>query len=312
MKYIPALLAGLLLLPACQSTPSTTIVASPPQTPLEQELERTEQNATQSARNALDQARLLYFPLSPRLANVGVDVAAYQELKQNVLPSFIAVANALSSQSDLQIKADFQELYSDVVTQILNGINNNLQLYQGSFELPQVPGSINLSQALEELSRLFQATEYSEQFIAELSQFNQVLNQSEFNSILQGIQNQQVVVINGILRFSNQTEDTDALKNAYQTLVQSLTSPNLFSQLRQIAIKAYGEDKVAYTLEQLTPTQSNPNQLVMVVQEDDSTYRFIRLENGQLTNQVSIDTRGLSAADLLNNSQVVVIQDPAN
>jgi len=300
---------------ACQ-VPAGVGPANQPSTPLAQELNEAASINLESARNSVNQARNVYFNVSGQLLQVGaLDVGAFQAVRNDVLPSMLAAANSLtviteSAEPVVQLKTEYQSLFSDIVTQMLNGINNNLRIYQNFIESPQSldgTGVTTPNQVFVELALLFQATELTEQFAAQLAQFQGLLNNA--TDVLGGIRSQQSVVINGVLRTAGGIEDQATLQQGYLTLVQSLTRSELLGQLAQLARQAYGEQNVALNQSELTPTQSNPNLLQMVVRESDSNYRVIRIEDGRLINELRSDSRGLSAADLLNQSNVVVVRE---
>lgn len=309
-----AALSLMLVLSACDgpgSVPGTVSNSSS----LDAQIDATAQINQDSARNNLDKARNVFFGLSADLQGGINNVAAFSRLNTDLLPSMLAAANSLSgttstSQDITQLKADFQELYSDIMTQAMQGINTNLSIYQGQIEAAQTVDidSSNAVKALPDLLILFQTTTYAERFAAQLSQFSGLLTNG--SSVLGAIRNQQNVVINGILQLSQRTTDPAVLRSAYQGLVQSLTRPELLTQLAQLAQRAYGETNVALRSSQLTPIQTDPNQIQMVVREDSTHYRVIRINQGQLSNELLIDSRGLSASDLLNMSTVVVVTQP--
>lgn len=308
----------LALLAGCEAeNPITTGSTTGSTTALDAQLDEAARLNQQSARNSLQQAQNLYFQLNAPLLTVSTNVDAYQRLVNEVLPPMLSAANSLTTTAatddeTARMKADFQELFSDVMTQVILGVNTNLQVYQGMIEGPQSldgsTGAVSTSQALRELTALFQATEYGERFAARLNSFPTLLTNG--SSVLNGIRNQQNVVINGVLRLSERVTSLDALQQSYQTLVQSLTRPELFAQLAQLARRAYGETRVATRTSELTPTQTDPNQIQMVIQEEAGRYRLIRISEGRLINEITTDTRGLSASDILFQSNVVVVRNP--
>jgi hypothetical protein len=315
LKVLAAALALSMLIGCEAENPITTGTNS--STPLDTQLDEAARLNQQSARNSLQQAQNLYFQLSAPLINLSTDVQAYQRINSELLPAMLSAANSLTTTATTDtdtasLKADFQELFSDVMTQAVLGINTNLSVYQGLIEAPQSldgsTGSVSSADALQELTDLFQATEYTERFAAQLNSFPTLL--SNASSVLNGIRNQQSVVINGVLRLSERVKDTSTLQQSYQTLVKSLTRPELLSSLSQLARRAYGDTRVALRQSELTPTQTDPNQVQMVIQEDASRYRLIRISEGRLINEVTTDTRGLSASDLLFQSNVVVVRNP--
>lgn len=284
---------------------------------LDSQLNDAAQLNVQSARNSLLQAQTQYFQFNASLLNVSTDVSAYRKLVSEMLPSMLSAANSLtvtaSSDTEVsQLKADFQELFSDVMAQAIQGINNNLNLYQGILEtarpLDESGSASTPGEALSQLTDLFQATEYTERFAAQLAQFQGLL--SNASSVLTGIRNQQSVVINGVLRVSEQVQDTQALEQSYNILVQSLTRPELLASLGRLAQQTFGAGRVALRQSELTPTQPDSSLVQMVIQESTDRYRLIRINEGRLVNEVIVDSRGLSASDLLYQSNVVVIPSP--
>lgn len=285
---------------------------------LSQQLNDAERLNLESAQNQINQARHVYFNLSGRLLQTTpVDVLAFQAVRNEVLPAMLAAANALVSldielEQGSDLRTEYQTLFSDSSSQMLNGINNNLAIYQNFIEAPQSLDGMGVrppDEVLIALSDLFQATELMEQYVAELSQFQGLLQNG--TRILNGIRNQQNVVINGVLTISGRIQDPEALQKAYLTLVQSLTRPELLSQLAQLARRTFGDSHVALNQSELSAVQPNPNLLQMVVQEDEHQYRVIRVLEGRLQNELRTDMRGLSAADLLNESNVVVVREPS-
>lgn len=274
-------------------------------------------SALLSIRNAINQARNTFLPISGRLQFVPPDLNAYQDASEKVLTALTLAANSLTASSlqnvpeaELEaLKEDFRQLYTDVLNQMMNGIQLNLQVYQNQFESPQSLGSdlVSASSALQDLGTVFQATEYTKRYISGLSVFESLITQSQTNAALNTLQNQQTVLMNGILNFSGRVSDAQAVRQAYAQIVQNLNNPLLLNQLIQLAIRAYGEDNVAYRQDQVTTVQPNPNRLILVVRESADQYRQIQIENGQIKNQVIQDTRGLRAADFLNQTNIVFI-----
>lgn len=311
MKYALSifLIANSLLLVACEAS-DPVINSSQIRSNLETQLDEATRINAQSARNHLQQSQNIYNQINGSLITVSTDVDAYRRLSAELLPSMMSVANSITdAQTDeelTQIKTDFQELFENAVSQALQGINNNLNVYQGILESSQTLGPTSDQDAVEtltDLTALFQATEYTERFTAQLAQFPTLLNNSP--SILGGIRNQQNVVINGILRIAEQIKEPESLQSAYLTMAQTLTRLELLPSLARLARQAYGESSVALRQTELTPVQSNPSQIQMVVREAQDRYRIIRNTDGRLTNEQIVDTRGLSASDLLYQSNVV-------
>lgn len=314
---LSALVFTALMSAACQVPPGVG-AGTPPADYLDQQLDDAAQLSLNSAQNQINQARNVYFNLSGRLLQTAqVDTAAFESVRNDVLPPMLAAANALVSleaESDhrQRLQEDYQSLFSDSSSQMLNGINNNLAIYQNFIEAPQSLDGQGLTppnDVLTSLAALFQATEMTEQYVAQLAQFQTLL--SNGSAVLSGVRNQQTVVINGILNLSNRIEEPQALQSAYLTLVQSLTRLELLAQLAQLAHRTFGDSRVALNQSELTPDQSNPGLLQMVVQEAENQYRLIRVSEGRLVNELRTDTRGLSAADLLNESNVVVVREPS-
>lgn len=306
-----------LMASACQVPPGVG-TGSPPPDYLDQQLDEAAQLSLNSAQNQINQARNVYFNLSGRLLQTAqVDTEAFAGVRNDVLPPMLAAANVLvsldaESTARQRLQEDYQALFSDSSSQMLNGINNNLAIYQNFIEAPQSldgQGVTPPNDVLLALAALFQATEMTEQYVAQLAQFQALL--SNASAVLSGIRNQQNVLINGILNLSNRIEEPQALQSAYLTLVQSLTRPELLAQLAQLARRTFGDNRVALNQSELTPVQPNPSLLQMVIQESDNQYRLIRITEGRLTNELRTDTRGLSASDLLNESNVVVVREPS-
>lgn len=288
-------------------------ISTDPSTNLETQVNEAGDLNLQSAQNGLTEARNAYFALSAPLLQVSTNVDAFQRVQMDVLPPMLTAANSLSTLADsteqAAVLSDFQELFSEIASQMLNGINNNLSIYQSVIESPQTlgSGSISAARALQDLSQLFAATEYAERFTARLAAFSSLL--SKASSVRDGLRSQQSVIINGLLRVASASQDQAELQQAYLSLVRVLTRPELLSSLADLARQAYGDSHVALQQTELTPDQPNPNLIQMVVQEDAEHYRFIRIENGQLVNELKQDSRGLSASDLLNQTNVVVVQE---
>lgn len=317
-----------LLITSCNST-----IADPLPNPsgipsdLQEQLDRTTGSNTMSANNALIQAKIQYGQLAGRWNTISpVDINAFIDTKEKLLPPMFIVVNSLSSDNTTNadktsLTNDFKELYFNSLTQMMRGINNNLLVYQASLETSQIINQTDpngyfsnrdTSQALQDLAGIFLATEAVELFSAQLGQFNNITPSNETQAILAGVKNQQTTVINGIINFINTGKITkEQGKQAYFTIVKSLTSPNLLNIMGNLAISIFGKDNVAYIQNELTPAQPNPNLTVMVIREDDTTYRLISIDSSnRIVNRVSNDNRGLSAADLLNNSNVNVIRVP--
>lgn len=302
-------------LAACTAGASPTSTQPAPQSDpgLQQELDTAAELNKSSAQLSVTQAQNAYFGVSGELLGVPLSVAAYQRLEAEVLPPMLAAANSMAlNATDEQLKEDYQRLFNDISQQLLRGINNNLTLYQGLFETNQtLSGQINApAETFEALTEIFQATEYTERYLTQLGQFSQLLPNSP--QLVVGIQNQQAVVVNGVLKTLDQVEDTTVLQQGYQALVQTLTRPELLSVLTQLAVKVYGSENVARRQSELTPVQTNPNPTEAVIRESAEQYRLIKVENGRLQHTVIQDTRGLSASDYLNQTTVVQVQNPAS
>ena len=301
---------------------------SPPGIPadLQDQLDKTTTSNTTSANNALVQSRILYAQLVSRWNDISpIDTGAFLEAKEKLLPPLFIVANSLSSDNTstpdkISLTADFRELYFNSLTQMLRGINNNLMVYQAFLENSQIanatdPGGYfankDTNQALQELAGIFLATESAELFSAQIGQYSNLTPSDETQRILGAIKNQQTTIINGIINFTNTGAITkEQARQAYDTIVRSITSPTILNILGNFAISVFGRDNVAFIQNELTSTQPNPNLVVMVIRENQNTYRSINIDNGRIVNRVSNDNRGLSAADILNQSNVNVIRIP--
>lgn len=332
--YLPRLASGLLvsaMAAACIRGTGLPTTGSTLPSNLVDQLNQTAGLTQTTSQNALFQARTAYGNVVGRLSNLGsLDVDAFQEVKTTVQPPLLIVANALSaaaatgsdvSASDAATQAtvqDFRQLYGDTLAQMLSGITSNLQVYQSAFEAPQaVMGPLggfdaSADAAMANLGRLFLGTEVTLGFAAELGQFTSLITPAETQQVMDGIRRQQATIINGVINFAGQGASPTALRQAYATIVLSLTSPSLLPQLQRLATATFGATKVAYRQETVTPAQPQPNLLMMVVQEGPTLYRLVGLDNGKLTNRVQNDSRGLSAADILNQTTVVTVQTPAS
>lgn len=299
-------------LAACTAGASPTQSTPQSDPGLQQELDTAAELNQSSAQLSVTQAQNAYFNVSGELLGVPLSVAAYQRLEAEVLPPMLAAANSMALSADEQLKADYQRLFNDISQQLLRGINNNLTLYQGLFETNQtLPGQINApAETFEALTEIFQATEYTERYLTQLGQFSQLLPNSA--QLVVGIQNQQAVVVNGVLKTLDQVKDVRVLQQGYQALVQTLTRPELLSVLTQLAVKVYGSENVARRQPELTPIQTNPNPAEAVIRESADQYRLIKMENGRLQHTVIQDSRGLSASDYLNQTTVVQVQNPVS
>lgn len=303
------------LLSACSASPSqTTASPSISSSGLQQELDKAAQLNVSSAQLSVTQAQNAYFAVTGVLLTIPLEVSAYERIEAEVLPSMLAAANALtlSTESNTSVKVDYQRLFDDISQQLLRGINNNLSLYQGLFEANQtVSNTIDTpADIFQALTDIFQATEYTERYLAQLGQFSQLLPNGA--SLLKGIENQQAVVVNGVLKTLVQVDDPQVLKQGYDALVKTLTRPQLLPILTQLAIKVYGAENVALRQPELTPVQTNPNPTDAVIRESEQRYRLINVENGRIQHTIVTDSRGLSASDYLNQTTVVQVQNPAD
>ena len=323
---------AVLLIPVILSACSTNISVTPdpvqPGLPsdLQEQLGNTTESNTFSANNALIQSKVLYAQLVGGWNEISpVNTTAFLEAREKLLPPMFIVANSLSSDNSsspdkVSLTADFRDLYFKSLTQMLKGINNNLDVYQAFLENAQIinstdPGgyfaNVDTDKALQDLAGIFLATESVELFSAQLGQYSNITSSAETQQILGGIKNQQTTVINGIINFTNTGKISPAqARQAYNTIVRSLTSPTLLNILGNLAVSVFGKDNVAFQQDELTSAQPNPNAVVMVIQEDPTTYRLININNGRLVNRISNDNRGLSASDLLYQSNVNVIRVP--
>lgn len=327
-KYASTLLLIPFFLTSCYNSDVFVPVPSASGVPsdLQEQIDKTTGSNTTSANTALIQSKIIYAQLAGRWNSISpIDTNAYLETKEKLLPYMFIVANSLSSDTTstpdkVSLTNDFRELYFNSLTQMLKGINNNLTVYQASLETSQIinstdPGSFfankDTNQALQDLAGIFLATEAAELFSAQIGQYPNITPTDETNKILGGIKNQQTTVINGIINFTNTGKITkEQARQAYNTIVRSITTPTLLNVLGNLAISVFGKDNVAFKQDEITSTQPNPNSVVMVIREDATTYRLINIENGRVANRISNDTRGLSAADLLNQSTVNVITTP--
>lgn len=319
VKIIPLILSSLILV-SCNAAPASPKSSGIP-SDLQDQLDRTTGSNITSGMNALLQAKITYGQLVGRWNTINpIDVEAFTETSEKLLPPMFIVANSLSSDtansSDKQsLTNDFKDIYYNSLTNMLKGINNNLQIYQAFLENSQAINATNpdnpfpeTDEGIKTLADIFVATEVTELFVARLGQFTSISPTDETIKLFNGVKNQQTTIINGIINYTTQNiiSDTQA-KTAYQIIVKSLTSPYLLSTVANLAIAIFGKDNVAFKQDELTVAQPNPNLVLMVIREDNSTYRLISIENNRVANRISNDTRGLSASDMLFQSNVNVV-----
>jgi len=312
-KKLSLSLAILLFLGACVNGPGVPKEKTGIPGDLAAELKRTTESNATSADNALNQAKVAYGTLAGRLLTNPIDSESYQLVREKIQPPLFIAASSLADSAN---KDDFRQIYFDTLTNMFRGINNNMLIYQSSIEAAQITDA-NVANALPPvndeiitgLANIFLATEATEFFISQFGQFKTIVAEEETAKILIGIKNQQTTIVNGIVNFTNRKMVSGIQsKNGYQIIAKSITSPTLLPELRRLAEVVFGKENVAFLQEELTPIQTNPNLIVMVIRETDSTYRKISINEGKIVNNVVNDSRGLSASDLLNNSNVNVIR----
>ena len=276
---------------------------------IQQELDRASELNTDSARFSVIQSQNAYFQITGDLLTVPINVSAYERLNSEVLPPMLAASNWLViSNTQNELRQEYERIFNDSAAQLLRGINNNLSLYQGLFEANQTFGINNPAGTFEALTQIFQATEYTERYFTQLGQFAGLLPESQRS--LTAILNQQSVVVNGVLKTVDLVEDRAVLLQGYQSLVETLTRSELLPVLTQLAIEVYGSENVALRQPTVTPIQTNPSPTEAVIREAPDQYRVISIESGRLQNTLVTDTRGLSASDYLQQTTVVQVQNP--
>ena len=317
-------LTFLILSFSLNSCATTTVQPSSSGIPgdLQEQLDRTTNSNTTSAKNALTQSKVIYGELVGRWNSVSpIDIGAFDDTKNKLLPPMFIIAQSLTSDNTASddkksITDDFKQLYFDSLTNMLRGINNNLQIYQNFLENSNIlPNSDKDSKSgdteevISTLTNIFKATEITELFVAQLGAFPNLSPGDETQKLLNGVKNQQTTILNGIINYtSNNRITTEQAKKSYLIIVQSLVNPNLLNSLANLAISVFGKDNVAFKQDARTSTQPNPNLTVMVIREDSSVYRMISIESGRVSNRTSNDNRGLSASDMLNNSNVNIVK----
>jgi len=270
--------------------------------------------------NALNQSKIAFNTLVLKFNSIPIDQSSFDEMKTKLLKPMIILANSLSTIQDKNnpIFSEFNSIYSDSLSNMLRGINNNLLIYQSSLETSQsiisnspdssLKGMIT-DDAIVTLANIFKASESVELFVTQLGQFTNIVPETDTRKVLDGIKNQQTIIINGITNFiSNGDINNEQGKEAYNIIASSLTNPVFLNPLGNIAKAVFGNENVALIREEITQNQSNPNLTVMVIKENNSTFRKIRIEQGRIINQVVTDTRNLSASDILNESNVNIIK----
>lgn len=309
-----------LLIFSCNAPKTSVTNPSGIPSDLQEQINKTSDSNQVTAQNALLQAKLLYGQLSGRWNSVSpIDIEAYTETREKFISSMFIVSNALSSnavKSDekTSIQNDFKQLYYDSLTNMLRGINNNLSIYQSyienSLSVSISPGDFPFTNdGITTLANIFYATETVELLVTQSGQFENISPADETQKLLNAVKNQQTTIINGIINFSKSGKITlEQTKTSYQIIVKGLTSPGLLTIVNDLAISVFGKENVAFKKDEVTSVQNNPNLVVMVIKESKNTYRSISIENGKIVNRLSNDDRGLSAADILNQSNVNVIK----
>jgi hypothetical protein len=303
-------------LSACSDSPEATSPVL--ETLPELTTEASEKALLLSTRNTLNQARLQYFPLAGRLLMIPSDTAAYQELTAQVLPLLLSAANSLNNlQKNIadpevqNLKSEFDSLYAEISEQMDRGVQLNLNFYQNQFEntisLPVSQSEAGFSPALNDIAQLFESLEQIERYQTTLAPFTILLSSKTPAQQLQTLANQQTILISGVLRFSAGLTNPQSLRQSYEILARSLSQPALLNAFYQLALRVFPENQIAYRRDEVVSGQSDPNKIVMVIREAPTQYRQLQIENGQIKNQLVQDQRGLTAADFLNQSQVVVI-----
>lgn len=305
-----------LILTSCQtvSSPSAPVSSeSSTHAALQSELERSQDQSLLSARNHLLQAEMLYLQNAGTLRLAPVDLVAFKAVEERVLPSLLASANALNTAVDSEDKerllSDYLNLVELLYSDALGGMNQNISLYQGLFEV-SLPFSQQDLEALQELGRIFEASSRILNVSAQIGSYA-FLNEKT-QAVFETLKQQQSVVLNGVITLSSRIEDSAALKSAYQVTASTLSSPELLRLLSQLAERVFGAENVAFNQQQLNPDQNNPNLLALVIRESSDTYRLLQIDKGVLLNQVTQDSRGLKASEVLTDASFVIVKPSDN
>jgi hypothetical protein len=320
------LLACLFLVNSCDETPSSLNTLPSPSSSsilsddVINQLQKSQNQNEMTIQNALNQSKIAYNSLVLKFNSIPIDSSSFDEMKTKLLTPMVVLGNSLNRVQDKNssLFSEFNSIYSDSLSNMLRGINNNLLIYQSSLETAQsiianspdnsLKGMIT-DDAIVTLANIFKSSEDVELFVTQLGQFTNVIPDSDTKKLLEGIRNQQNIIIGGITNFvSNGGISRDQAKEAYTIISTSLTNPVFLNPLGNIAKAVFGNENVALIREEITPEQSNPNLTVMVIKENDSTFRKIRIDQGKVINQVVTDTRKLSASDILNQSNVNIIK----
>ncbi|GIW22343.1 MAG: hypothetical protein KatS3mg068_1350 [Candidatus Sericytochromatia bacterium] len=327
MKKIALLLFCFLTTSSCNgniiSTEQQVISASPSSILSDDVINQLQNSQNQNEitiQNALNQSKIAFNTLVLKFNSIPIDSSAFDEMKTKLLTPMVILATSLNNIQDKNnsLFTEFNSIYSDSLSNMLRGINNNLLIYQATLETSQslISNSPNSSlkgmitdEAIVTLAKIFKSSEALELFVTQLGQFTNVIPSDDTKKVLEGIKSQQNIIINGITNFiSNGDINREQALEAYNILISSLINPVFLNPIGNIAKKVFGNENVALIRDEITPNQSNPNLTVMVIKENQSTFRKIRIQDGKVINQVVTDTRNLSASDILNESNVNIIK----
>lgn len=324
LNYYPkniSLILSLLFLFSCSELSKSASVGLPQD--LKDEISKSSsQLGITSSENYLRQAKIAYSELSGKWSSINpIDLQGYQETKEKLQPLLFSAGTSIfsSTASDkdiLSIKNDFEEVYYNSITQMMRGINNNINIYQAFFETnTQINTSEKTAFSDDELKNLidtYQCTNILLEFVTQIPTSSDKVTPSstKYNdkkTILDGIFSQQTIVLNGLTIFIAQKQITEKqARNIYDVISKTISNSLILNTFSNFAISVFGADNVAFSKNQLT-TDNTSYDISMVIKESDSTYRVISSKQGVVSNKLVSDSRGLSASEMQSNTNVVKV-----
>lgn len=329
LNYYPkkiSLVLSVLLLFSCSDSSKSTIATGLPQDLKDEISKSSSQLGITSAENYVRQARLVYGELSGKWSSINpIDLKGFEETREKLQPLLFSAGNSIFSSTapdkdKLSVKTDFEEMYYNSITQMMRGINNNISLYQAFFETnTQINTTEKTAFSDDELKNLidtYQCTNILLEFVTQIPTVSEKTTNTNiagtnFNgdkkTILQGIADQQTIILNGLIIFIAQKQITEKQsKNIYDVISKTLSNSLVLNTFSNFAISVFGADNVAFTKNQLTTDTTNYD-ISMVIKESDSSYRIISSKQGVVSNKLVNDSRGLSASEMQSNTNVVKV-----
>lgn len=325
LNYYPktiSLVLSFLFLFSCSEPSKSTSVGLPQD--LKDEISKsTSQLGVTSSENYVRQAKIAYGELSGKWSSLNpIDLQGYQETKEKLQPLLFSAGTAIfsstaSDKDTLSVKNDFEEVYYNSITQMMRGINNNINLYQAFFETnTQINTSEKTAFSDDELKNLidtYQCTNILLEFVTQIPTSSDKVKPSsttketDKKTILDGIFNQQTIVLNGLIIFIAQKQITEKqARNIYDVISKTISNSLILNTFSNFAVSVFGTNNVAFSKNQLT-TDNTSYDISMVIKESDSTYRIISSKQGVVSNKLVSDSRGLSASEMQSNTNVVKV-----